>query len=49
MTDKYKDGEIIEVRIDPLLPFFLDAIITLEELTEIVDSWMPKEKDNDRT
>ncbi len=33
--------EIIEVKIDPLLPLFWDAIVALEELTEIVDSWMP--------
>lgn len=42
--NKTKEGEILEVRIDPLLPLFWDAILALEELTDIVDSWMPKEE-----
>ena len=38
-----QNAKIIDVRVNPLLPYFYDAILALEKMTEIVDAALPKD------
>lgn len=48
MKENDKSEEIVEVKIDPMLPMFVRSFEALEKLSEIVDSWLPKEDHDDR-